>query len=70
MDSPTITADSSVDSVADELKKQSLGDEKVKSNLEDLTWDHSFVRELPGDPRNDNFPRQISRGVCSLSQLE
>lgn len=59
MDSPTITADSSVDSVADELKKQSLGDDKVKSNLEDLTWDHSFVRELPGDPRNDNFPRQV-----------
>ncbi|GFY98964.1 hypothetical protein Acr_13g0003650 [Actinidia rufa] len=59
MDSPMITAASSVDSVADKLKKQSLVDEKVKSNLEDLTWDHSFVRELPGDPRNDNFPREV-----------
>lgn len=28
--------------------------------LEDLNWDHSFVRELPGDPRTDLFPREVS----------
>ncbi|KAL9234755.1 hypothetical protein vseg_009586 [Gypsophila vaccaria] len=27
--------------------------------LEDLNWDHSFVRELPADPRSDNLPRQV-----------
>lgn len=27
--------------------------------LEDLNWDHSFVRELPGDPRNDAIPREV-----------
>ncbi|KAI7984051.1 Protein adenylyltransferase SelO [Camellia lanceoleosa] len=59
MDSPSISTDLSVDSVADDLKKQSLGDENVKLNLEDLNWDNSFVRELPGDPRADNIPRQV-----------
>ncbi|GMP91970.1 hypothetical protein CsSME_00042412 [Camellia sinensis var. sinensis] len=64
MDSPSISTDLSVDSVADDLKKQSLGDENVKLNLEDLNWDNSFVRELPGDPRADNIPRQV--GVVCL----
>eukprot|EP00252_Welwitschia_mirabilis_P007391 TRINITY_DN18694_c0_g1_i1.p1 TRINITY_DN18694_c0_g1~~TRINITY_DN18694_c0_g1_i1.p1 ORF type:complete len:661 (+),score=110.59 TRINITY_DN18694_c0_g1_i1:99-2081(+) len=27
--------------------------------LEDLTWDHSFVRELPGDSRTDGPPREV-----------
>ncbi|GMH11506.1 hypothetical protein Nepgr_013347 [Nepenthes gracilis] len=27
--------------------------------LKELNWDHSFVRELPGDPRRDNIPRQV-----------
>ncbi|KAL6976720.1 hypothetical protein U1Q18_025506 [Sarracenia purpurea var. burkii] len=59
MDSPSINTDFSVDSVADDLKKQSLGHEKVGLKLEDLNWDNSFVRELPGDPRTDNIPRQV-----------
>lgn len=51
----------SVDSVADGLKKQSLSEDKrVKLNLEDLNWDHSFVRELPGDPRTDIMPREVN----------
>lgn len=55
-----------VDSVADELKKQKLsGDEdvrvKLRKSLDDLTWDHSFVRELPGNPRTDIIPREVCR---------
>ncbi|KAG8495249.1 hypothetical protein CXB51_012946 [Gossypium anomalum] len=61
----------SVDSVADSLKSQSLREQgndrinkenknkKVKLSLEDLNWDHSFVRELPGDPQSDSIPRQV-----------
>ncbi|XP_055814776.1 uncharacterized protein LOC129884504 [Solanum dulcamara] len=53
-----------VDSVSDDLKKQTLeGTEnveiKLKLNLEELNWDNSFVRELPGDPRNDSIPREV-----------
>ncbi|KAK4441502.1 protein adenylyltransferase SelO [Sesamum alatum] len=33
----------------------------VKLKLEELRWDHSFVRELPGDPRTDLVPRQVFR---------
>uniref|UniRef100_A0A5B6ZZ45 Selenoprotein O n=1 Tax=Davidia involucrata TaxID=16924 RepID=A0A5B6ZZ45_DAVIN len=59
MDSPSMNTDLSVDSVADDLKKQSLGEDRVKLNLEDLNWDHSFVRDLPGDPRTDKMPREV-----------
>ncbi|CAI9290176.1 unnamed protein product [Lactuca saligna] len=56
----------SVDSVADGLKKQSLSEDKrVKLNLEDLNWDHSFVRELPGDPRTDIMPREVLHACYS-----
>lgn len=60
-----------VDSVSDDLKKQTLeGTEnveiKLKLNLEELNWDNSFVRELPGDPRNDSIPRE----VCVLKFLK
>lgn len=50
-----------VDSVVDDLKKQSLGgvESKRKLNLEELNWDNSFVRELPCDPRSDNIPREV-----------
>ncbi|WOL19234.1 hypothetical protein Cni_G28032 [Canna indica] len=33
--------------------------------LEELNWDHSFVRELPGDPRTDKIPRQVFRSCYS-----
>ncbi|OMO94240.1 hypothetical protein CCACVL1_06092 [Corchorus capsularis] len=70
MDSPSPDPPSSlsVDSVADGLKNQSLSERdndelnhenKSKLSLEDLNWDHSFVRELPGDPRSDSIPRQV-----------
>ncbi|KAG6474757.1 protein adenylyltransferase SelO-like [Zingiber officinale] len=28
-------------------------------SLEELNWDHSFARELPGDPRTDTISRQV-----------
>ncbi|KAL3519166.1 hypothetical protein ACH5RR_021755 [Cinchona calisaya] len=34
-------------------------DKGVKLKLEELNWDHSFVRELPGDPRTDIIPREV-----------
>ncbi|OVA19366.1 Uncharacterized protein family UPF0061 [Macleaya cordata] len=50
----------SVDSVTVDFKNQNLGKERVNlKQLEDLNWDHSFVRELPGDPRTDSIPRQV-----------
>ncbi|KAB1221102.1 hypothetical protein CJ030_MR3G024347 [Morella rubra] len=65
MDSPSPDLVASVDSVADDLKNQSLGSDdgnerkKHRLKLEDLNWDHSFVRELPGDPRTDKIPREV-----------
>nr|XP_027092172.1 uncharacterized protein LOC113712772 [Coffea arabica] len=72
MDSPSIAA---VDSIADDLRNQSLNSNNhggnhdginnasknkgVKLKLEELNWDHSFVRELPGDPRTDIMPRDV-----------
>lgn len=32
----------------------------IRLKLEDLNWDNSFVRELPGDPRTDTIPREVS----------
>ncbi|KAH0728954.1 hypothetical protein KY289_000142 [Solanum tuberosum] len=59
MESAAVT----VDSVADKLKKQSLGNDGSNSKrmlkLEELNWDHSFVRELPADPRTDTIPREV-----------
>ncbi|XP_071712364.1 uncharacterized protein [Rutidosis leptorrhynchoides] len=61
MDSPT------VDSVTDGLNKQKLNEDnkKVKLTIEDLNWDNSFVRELPGDSRNDVIPRQVFHACYS-----
>lgn len=36
------------------------GGERPRVKLEELSWDHSFVRELPGDPRTDRMPREVS----------
>lgn len=37
----------------------SMGEGGVPRKLEELNWDHSFVRELPGDPRTDAVPREV-----------
>lgn len=35
------------------------GGRKMGTSLEDLNWDQTFVRELPGDSRTDRIPRQV-----------
>ncbi|CAH1429425.1 unnamed protein product [Lactuca virosa] len=56
----------SVDSVTDGVEKQgSSEDARVKLKLEDLNWDHSFVRELPGDPRTDIISREVLHACYS-----
>ncbi|XP_062232978.1 uncharacterized protein LOC133930356 isoform X2 [Phragmites australis] len=35
------------------------GEGARRLTLEELAWDHSFVRELPGDPRSDAIPREV-----------
>ncbi|CAB88267.1 putative protein [Arabidopsis thaliana] len=67
--SPTPVTDSSADSLAKDLQNQSLGavDEgvKIKKKLEDFNWDHSFVKELPGDPRTDVISREVLHACYS-----
>ncbi|XP_027936805.1 uncharacterized protein LOC114191669 [Vigna unguiculata] len=46
---------SSIESVTQRLSNHNLH----RLSLEDLKWDHSFVRELPADPRSDSFPREV-----------
>ncbi|KGN66443.1 uncharacterized protein LOC101218327 [Cucumis sativus] len=76
MDSASPEVSASVDSVAEGLKNQSLNnDDRVdggssinhatKKKLEDLNWDNSFVRELPGDPRTDIIPREVLHACYS-----
>ena len=31
----------------------------LKMRLEEFKWNHSFVRELPGDPRTDDQTREV-----------
>ncbi|CAI9770558.1 unnamed protein product [Fraxinus pennsylvanica] len=62
---PSTTASVSVDSISDDKKNETLennsviNSNRVKLKLEELRWDNSFVRELPGDPRTDLIPRQV-----------
>eukprot|EP00268_Persea_americana_P046450 TRINITY_DN478_c1_g1_i1.p1 TRINITY_DN478_c1_g1~~TRINITY_DN478_c1_g1_i1.p1 ORF type:complete len:664 (+),score=105.31 TRINITY_DN478_c1_g1_i1:65-2056(+) len=46
-------------STADNGRDPDLSEERIRLKLEDLSWDHSFVRELPGDPRTDAIPREV-----------
>ncbi|KAJ8759941.1 hypothetical protein K2173_010797 [Erythroxylum novogranatense] len=68
MESPSLEA--SFESVTRDLRNQSLesadvdrgkgkSDLRVKLKLEDLNWDHSFVRELPGDSITSNLSREV-----------
>lgn len=42
-----------------EPQQKEKPNERKKFKLEELNWDHSFVRELPGDSRTDGPPRQV-----------
>ncbi|KAJ1699904.1 hypothetical protein LUZ63_008416 [Rhynchospora breviuscula] len=39
--------------------------DRPRLKLEELNWDHSFVRELPGDPRMDHMPREVLHACYS-----
>ncbi|KAK3132300.1 hypothetical protein QOZ80_6AG0519230 [Eleusine coracana subsp. coracana] len=41
------------------------GEAPRRLSLEELPWDHSFVRELPGDPRSDTIPREVLHACYS-----
>ncbi|KZV44359.1 selenoprotein O [Dorcoceras hygrometricum] len=47
------------------LDNDGAAQKRVKLKLEELRWDHSFVRELPGDPRTDLIPRQVFHSCYS-----
>ncbi|KAL7126844.1 hypothetical protein ABFS83_14G213400 [Erythranthe nasuta] len=47
------------DSADNGAQIDSVSPNRVKLKLEELKWDHSFVRELPGDPRTDLIPREV-----------
>ncbi|KAF5196768.1 hypothetical protein FRX31_013646 [Thalictrum thalictroides] len=49
----------SVESVTTDLKNQTLGTEKIRLKLDDFNWDHSFVQQLPGDPKTNTNPREV-----------
>ncbi|CAF2349121.1 hypothetical protein HID58_039275 [Brassica napus] len=69
--SQTPVTASETDSLAKDLQNQNLGasvDEggaKIKRKLEDFNWDHSFVKELPGDPRSDVTSREVLHACYS-----
>ncbi|KAJ3694656.1 hypothetical protein LUZ60_000033 [Juncus effusus] len=45
--------------------ESSGGTGSVRVKLEEMNWDHSFVRELPGDPRSDLMPREVLHACYS-----
>ncbi|KAL1565197.1 protein adenylyltransferase SelO-like [Salvia divinorum] len=48
-----------VDGVRNAANSDNTTPNRVNLKLEELKWDHSFVRELPGDPRTDSIPREV-----------
>ncbi|XP_024983885.1 uncharacterized protein LOC112519822 isoform X1 [Cynara cardunculus var. scolymus] len=63
---PAVATAVSDDSVTDGLENQSSSENvRVKLKLEDLNWDHSFVRELPSDPRTDIISREVLHACYS-----
>ncbi|XP_075507116.1 uncharacterized protein LOC142543633 [Primulina tabacum] len=51
--------------VSKSVDKDGIAQNRVKLKLEELRWDHSFFRELPGDPRTDLIPRQVFHACYS-----
>uniref|UniRef100_M4CPN7 Selenoprotein O n=2 Tax=Brassica campestris TaxID=3711 RepID=M4CPN7_BRACM len=55
---------SETDSLGEEVQSQIRGG-KIKRKLEEFNWDHSFVKELPGDPRSDVISRKVFHACYS-----
>lgn len=58
--SPTPVTASETDSLGEETQSQTDEGDKIKRKLEEFNWDHSFVKELPGDPRSDVISRKVN----------
>ncbi|KAF2614279.1 hypothetical protein F2Q70_00007362 [Brassica cretica] len=63
--SPTPVTASETDSLGEETQSQTDEGDKIKRKLEELNWDHSFVKELPGDPRSDVISRKVFHACYS-----
>lgn len=50
---------SETDSLGEDTQNQTDEGDKIKRKLEEFNWDHSFVNELPGDPRSDVISRKV-----------
>ncbi|CAH8303484.1 unnamed protein product, partial [Eruca vesicaria subsp. sativa] len=53
------------DSLGEDTKNQTDEGEKIKRELEEFNWDHSFVNELPCDPRTDVISRKVFNACYS-----
>lgn len=61
MDSSAASSPTPVtDSLGEETQSQTDEGDKIKRKLEEFNWDHSFVKELPGDPRSDVISRKVN----------
>ncbi|KAG2334201.1 hypothetical protein Bca52824_005381 [Brassica carinata] len=63
--SPTPVTASETDSLGEETQSQTDEGDKIKRKLEEFNWDHSFVKELPGDPRSDVISRKVFHACYS-----
>ncbi|KAH0931440.1 hypothetical protein HID58_008557 [Brassica napus] len=56
---------SETDSLGEDMQNQTDEGDKIKRKLEEFNWDHSFVNELPGDPRSDVISRKVFHACYS-----
>ncbi|CAN7005433.1 unnamed protein product [Brassica rapa subsp. trilocularis] len=56
---------SETDSLGEDTQNQTDEGDKIKRKLEEFNWDHSFVNELPGDPRSDVISRKVFHACYS-----
>ncbi|CAG7879238.1 hypothetical protein BRARA_C00543 [Brassica rapa] len=56
---------SETDSLGEDMQNQTDDGDKIKRKLEEFNWDHSFVNELPGDPRSDVISRKVFHACYS-----
>ncbi|KAG5403134.1 hypothetical protein IGI04_009253 [Brassica rapa subsp. trilocularis] len=56
---------SEMDSLGEDTQNQTDEGDKIKRKLEEFNWDHSFVNELPGDPRSDVISRKVFHACYS-----
>ncbi|KAL0843019.1 hypothetical protein Bca101_016264 [Brassica carinata] len=63
--SPTPVTASGTGSLGEDMQNRTDEGDKIKRKLEEFNWDHSFVKELPGDPRSDVISRKVLHACYS-----